>query len=148
MVRIDDPFNCADVEYLIPIIYLIIIASHAIIDAIKIKRGIIINHNLESAIYIIISILLGAVILIFGTSGKALLPLILFPIVTRAAFFDALLNSLTGRHWLYEGVPKPKSKESLWDRIERQIGLPTALYRIIYLLVYGIWLFYYFLIYG
>lgn len=129
--------------WLLPIIYLLIVASHASVDCYLIKvRHKTINHKFEAAIYILICIILGAVALITGF-GWELLPLILFPIITRAAFFDPLLNWFRGLHWLYEG----SGGNSYWDRLERQIGLPVALYRIIYLLVYGAWLFYYFLIF-
>jgi len=62
------------------------------------------------------------------------LPLIIFPVLTRAAFFDALLNALRGKNLFYDGVI---SKKKSWvDYIEDKIGLPQWFFKLIYLFAY------------
>ena len=121
---------------MIPTLYILLVAGHAYWDARKIKKGIIINHKLEAIGYLIISVLLS----IFLAKWFSVLPLILFPLLTRAAFFDPVLNLFLGKSWLYEGVQKPKNKESWFDRLERNIGWPTYVYRIFYFAIYLIYL--------
>lgn len=124
---------------LIPVFYLLMVAAHAFIDSVKIKKGIVIRHNTESYFFA------ATCFLIFFPLLDAMpdevgywhpLPLILFPLLTRLAFFDGLLNMMINKPWLYEGVKKPKDKESWFDRLERNIGLPVWLYRLIYIVLY------------
>lgn len=82
----------------------------------------------------IISIL-AAVLLIHSNE---LLPLIIFPIVNRLAFFDPFLNLMRGNDWLYEGVAS--KKKSWWDYVEYKIGLPIWMYRISYFAMYLIYI--------
>jgi len=116
-------------QYIVPTIYFLIVFFHALIDAYKIeKKGIYINHFVEGCFYVLIC---GAVsITIFMLTEVSWLPLILFPIITRTAFFDGLLNVFRGKRILYEGAA------SKTDSIEKWIGLPTVIYRIFYLLIY------------
>jgi len=119
---------------MLPLTYILLVLLHAYYDSTEIKKGIIIDHFRESIYYLFAFMLLGVAFKL--TLGGEVLPLILFPLLARAAFFDPLLNLFIGKGWLFEGVSKPKSKESWWDRLERQIGLPVWVYRIIYILAF------------
>lgn len=123
-------------EYITPLTYLALVFIHAYYDSKHIKT---IDHKAEAAVYIIICALVGVVFV-----GKIkVISIILFPLLTRAAFFDPLFNWLIGNHFLYEGVYKPKNKRSLFDWLELKIGLPVFIYRIVYFIIYLIHIFYY-----
>ncbi len=69
------------------------------------------------------------------------LPLIILPLVTRAAFYDGLLNLFRGKPFLYEG--QISKKKSVIDWIEDKIGLPIWFFRLFYSLTYISYLIYY-----
>ena len=125
-------------EILIPVSYLLAVLIHAKADAVKTKNGKPVNHLLGAFFYTAAS--LGLFLLFRQTSNATILQLIMLPLLTRAAFFDSLYNKFIGKHWLYEGTKKPKRKESIIDTIERIIGLPVGVYRLIYFAAYGIYL--------
>jgi hypothetical protein len=128
---------------MIPLIYFIIVVAHAYIDSKKIKKGIRIRHKTELYFYALVSFVLFWALA--ELTAAPIVSLILFPLLTRAAFFDPVLNFLIGKHFLFEGVEKKKSDTSFWDNLEKSIGMPTVVYRIIYFVLYIIHLFYYFI---
>ncbi len=123
---------------MIPLVYILINLIQAVYDSIQIKKGILINHKKESILYalvcfIVFWIILGVRDKFNIESGWQLLPLIIFPIIVRACFFDPFLNLFLKKSILYEGVPKSKDKESWFDRQERKLALPTWFFRLLYL---------------
>jgi len=123
---------------LIPSIYLVIIIAHAWYDSYQSKKGIYIKHLRESYIYCLLCLVLFFVLGELTTTK--ILPLILFPLLTRAAFFDPLYNLFTGNHFLFEGVNKGKKDKSFFDELEARINLPVFVYRFIYFIAYLIYL--------
>src|SRR5678809_1498614 len=75
---------------MIPLTYILLVLIHAYYDSTEIKKGIIIDHFRESIYYLFAFMLLGVAFKL--TLGGEVLPLILFPLLARAAFFDMLLN--------------------------------------------------------
>jgi len=125
-------------EALIPIIYFLIVVTHAYIDYRKIKiKGQSIKHKTESFYYILVCFILFWVLA--ELAQAPILPLILFPLFTRAAFLDPFLNWFCGNHFLYEGMTKRNRDKSFFDNLEKSLGLPVAVYRIIYFALYIIW---------
>lgn len=136
--------------YYIPLVYLLLVIAHTIIDWYTIKkRQQKVNHKKGMYYYCAASFFLFFPLIdsfpLF-TNFYQPIPLIVFPIVTRAAFFDPLLNWFLGQHFLFEGVEKPEADKSWWDRLEAKIGLPVIVYRIIYFSLYLISLFYYYVL--
>ncbi len=70
------------------------------------------------------------------------LPLIVFPIVTRLAFFAPALNLFRGKKIFYRGVIS--KQKSLWDYVESRLPISTATIQIIYLAMYIVYLLSYF----
>ena len=87
-----------------------------------------------------LSILAGVVLK--SVLDCSLLPLILFCVLSRLAFYDILLNLLRGKNWMYEGqISKYKS---FWDWLERQTGIPLMIFRLLYIALFvGYTLIYY-----
>jgi len=123
--------------------YLFGVVVHAWADAQRTDNQKPVSHILGSLLYI------GYCLILFIIWGELpqtkVIDLIALPALTRAAFFDPLYNRLIGKGWLYEGVPKPKNKSSLIDRIEKWLGLPVWFYRLFYFaayLIYVIWIYF------
>jgi len=129
-------------EFIIPISYLILVAIHAYCDKVRTKNDKPVSHGWGSFYYVMASICLLYAYGYWVYPEHPFFPAELFilPILTRAAFFDPLYNKFIGKHWLFEGVKKSKRLESWFDRLERNIGLPTAVYRLAYLAAYFIYL--------
>ena len=128
------------VKIIIPVVYLVLVILHAWYHAYLIEEK---NRLITSKQKIWEW---GLTSLIFFVSFAMLVPivsLIILPIVTRLAFFDIVLNWWRGENWLYEGVIS--KKKSIWDYIEDKIGLPTWFYRILYLVMYAVYLITYFI---
>jgi len=121
---------------MIPLTYFILNLIHALWHWYLIKRNRTILSNQKTIEYSIISILAGVILKI--TLGCPLLPLILFCVLTRMAFFDILLNLMRGKSWLYEG--EIKKRKSFVDWFENQTGLPIWVLRILYIVVYIVYL--------
>ena len=126
---------------MIPLAYILLVVAHAWYDSKEIKKGVAVNHKKESiwygaACFLLIWIFIWAKYHFRINTVWQIVPPVAFPLLTRAAFFDPILNKLIGKSWLYEGVKKPKDKESWFDRLERNIGLPTWVYRILYWTAY------------
>lgn len=129
-------FSRIDMEFIIPTIFILIVVAHALIDAYQIeKKGIYINHFKEGCYYALVCVVVSFVL---WKLGNHWLSLAIFPLITRMAFFDGLLNLFRGKKFLYEG------KASLVDRIERAIGLPTWFMRMFYFAAYIVYLIIYF----
>ena len=136
---------------MIPLIWFILVIGHAVLDWYKIRRrNININHFRESCWFAFICLVVALIILgvegfseTIGSGWRAFLPLILFPLLTRAAFFDPLLNILLDKGLLYEPRKKPQGNGSWWDQFERWIGLPVWVYRVVYLAGYLVYLIFY-----
>lgn len=129
---------------LIPAIYLLIVIAHAYIDyyIIEVKKKTI-RHKTGMYYYALVCFVLFWVIFVLFDVGY--LPVILFPLLTRAAFFDPALNLFRGKGILYEGEPKKKSDRSFFDDLEKSIGWPVWVYRIIYFAAYLAYLIIYFI---
>lgn len=131
-------------EFIVLISYLFGVALHAYIDGWRtVKYGRAFSHWPGTFLYTGYSILL---FIIWGELPQTkVIDLIALPVLTRAAFYDPLFNRIIGKSWLYEGVPKPKKKMSLIDRIEKRIGLPVWFYRLFYIaayLIYVLWIYF------
>src|SRR6188768_2759732 len=112
---------------MIPLTYILINLIQAVWHAYLIKKNRLILSGQKTIEYSVVSILAGLVLkLIFRVD---LIPLILFCLLTRLAFFDAFLNVLRHKPILYEG--EIKRSKSFVDWFERQTGLPVAIFRII-----------------
>lgn len=85
----------------------------------------------------------GAVLYIIGVAfpysffvkDVSLHHLIIIPILSRAAFFDPILNLFTGNPFNYNGY-KDNQNRSLIDKIEDWTGLSIFWLRIIYIALY------------
>lgn len=121
---------------MIPVTYIILNLIHALWHSYLIKKNRLIQSGQKVTEYSILSILAG-VILINFPEGK-LLPLILFCFLARLAFFDFFLNILRGKDLFYEG--EISKRKSWYDWFENKIGLPTWVFRIIYILGFFIYL--------
>lgn len=128
-------------ESMIPIVYILLNFLHAVWHYYLIKKNRLIKSGQKIIEYSVISILAGLILKIWF--GWQLIPLILFCVLCRAAFFDAFLNLLRGKRFDYEG--QISSKKSLWDWFENWVGLPVWFYRIIYLAAFVIYTIIYFL---
>jgi hypothetical protein len=125
---------------MIPITYILINLIQAIWHSYLIKKNRLILSAQKITEYVILSILAG-VILINFPEGK-LLPLILFCILTRLAFYDPFLNIIRGKDLFYEGEI---SKRKSWtDWIENKIGLPIWVFRIFYIVAFFVYLIIYY----
>jgi hypothetical protein len=121
---------------MIPITYILINFLHALWHRYLIKRGRTIFSNQKTIEYSILSILAG--VILKSVLGCKLLPLILFCLLTRMAFFDIFLNLLRGKSWLYEG--EVKKRKSWIDWFENQTGLPVVVLRIVYIVGFLVYL--------
>jgi hypothetical protein len=133
-------FGCNQINkfmiYAIPSIYLALVIIHAKYHAyLIIKKNRVIKSKQKVFEWSLASFICFWVLLTWSTIAA----LIILPIVTRLAFFDTLLNLSRKKRWLYES----KSKSG-WDAIERRIGLPTWVYRILYIIMYVVYLLIYF----
>jgi len=115
---------------MIPLIYFVVNLLHALWHSVRIKKGELILSRRKAAEVIIINAVLFLVLIFFYPFW----PLILFAVLTRLAFYDALLNLFRGKELFYEGEIKRKKSWSDW--IENKIGFPTWVFRIIYLAAY------------
>jgi len=114
---------------MIPLIFILLNIIHALWHWYLIKKNRLIQSNQKIIEYTIGSLLTG-VILVTGFGCK-LLPLILFCVLTRMAFFDTFLNLLRGKPFLYEG--EISKKKGFTDWIEKQTGFPIVVLRVLYL---------------
>jgi len=121
---------------LIPITYILINLLQAVWHWYLIKKNRLIQSGQKIIEYSVLSILAG--VILKSVLGCKLLPLILFCVLTRLAFFDAFLNILRGKDLLYEGEI---SKRKSWtDWVENKIGLPVWVFRIIYFVAFFVYL--------
>lgn len=105
--------------------FILLIVTHALIDAKRIEAGKIINHWLEGLIY-------GAIAALFwAISSDEWYRVVIVAIAFRMALFDILLNRFRGLPLLYEGTDSPN--RSVVDRLEEKIGIPTIYLRIGYI---------------
>lgn len=116
---------------LLPLIYIALVILHSAYHWWKIEeKNKLITSTQKIIEWSVISILAGVLLIPF----YQLLPIIIYPIITRLAFFDITLNLMRGKSWLYEGAIS-KSK-SLWDFVESRIGMPIWIFRVIYILMF------------
>lgn len=124
---------------MIPIAYFILNILHALYHwYLADKKNITIKSKRKTAEYLLICLVATIVL---GIIKWQLLPLVVFPVITRAAVFDIALNKFRGKKWTYEG--EISWKKSGVDWIEWKIGLPTWAYRLIYLIGYITYLIFY-----
>ncbi len=121
---------------MIPLTYILLNLIQAIWHSYLIKKNRLILSAQKVTEYVILSILAG--VILTAVLGWQVLPLILFCILTRLAFFDGFLNILRGKSVLYEG--EIKKRKSLYDWFEQQTGLPIAVLRIFYLVLFIVYL--------
>jgi hypothetical protein len=115
----------------IPPIYILLNIIHAWWHwYLIVKQNKTITSSQKAFEYGLISLLTFIPLLAFEKA----LPLIILPILTRAAFYDGLLNLFRGKAFLYEG--QISKKKSVVDWIEDKIGLPTIIFRLLYALIY------------
>jgi len=125
---------------MIPLTYILLNLIQAVWHSYLIKKNRLILSAQKLIEYSIISILAG--VILKWVRGCQLLPLILFCVLSRIAFFDGFLNILRGKSVLYEG--EIKKKKSFYDWFEKQTALPIVILRLIYLVLFiGYLLIYY-----
>jgi len=117
--------------YITPIVYVLINIIHAVWHSYLIKHNRTIFSNQKTIEYFIVSVLAAVVLIFFHLP---VLPMILFALLTRMAFFDGLLNLFRGEPYLYEG--EIKKKKSFVDWVENKIGWPTWVFRLLYIAAY------------
>jgi hypothetical protein len=115
--------------FLAPILYIIINVVDAYSD-----RNRVVNHKRGALIYAAACFIIAIPLLV--SHNATWLDVCVFPLITRAAFFDPVLNLIRGKSILYEGKKKPKGEGSFIDELERRIGLSTFWLRIVYLKIY------------
>ena len=121
---------------MIPLTYILINLIQAVWHSYLIKKNRLIMSGQKTIEYSVVSILAGLVLkLVFRVE---LIPLILFCLLTRLAFFDSFLNILRGKPLSYEG--EIKKKKSFYDWFEQQTGLPIMFLRVVYLAAFLIYL--------
>ena len=123
-------------ESMIPLVYILINLIQAVWHSYLIKKNRLIKSGQKIIEYSILSILAGVILISFP--GGKLLPLILFCILTRLAFFDSFLNILRGLPLTYEG--QIKKGKSFYDWFEDQTGIPVIILRIFYLILFIVYL--------
>ena len=116
---------------MIPIIYILLNVIHAWYHSYLIKKDEVIYSNQKTIEYSVASILTATVLIFFH---YPVLPMILFALLSRMAFFDILLNLLRGKSWLYEG--EISKKKSIIDLVENKTGLPIWFLRLFYIACY------------
>ena len=121
---------------MIPLTYILLNLIHALWHSYLIKRNRLLLSGQKIIEYSIVSILAGVILKI--VLGCKLLPLILFCFLSRLAFFDPFLNILRGKDLFYEG--EISKRKSWYDWIENKIGLPTWVYRLLYIVGFFIYL--------
>jgi len=121
---------------MIPLTYILLNLIHALWHYYLIKKNRLIQSGQKIIEYSIVSILAGVILKI--VLGCKLLPLILFCLLSRLAFFDPFLNILRGKDLFYEG--EISKRKSWYDWIENKIGLPTWVYRLLYIVGFFIYL--------
>src|SRR6188768_2303099 len=121
---------------MIPLTYILLNLIHALWHSYLIKKNRLIKSGQKIIEYSIVSILAGVILISFP--GGKLLPLILFCILTRLAFFDSFLNILRGLPLTHEG--QIKKGKSFYDWFEDQTGLPIMFLRVVYLAAFLIYL--------
>lgn len=126
------------INYFIPFIYFVIVLVHAIWHWYRIVKKNELITSTEKFLEYAVACFVCFIALLKWVEP---LHLIVFPIVTRMAFYDALLNLFRKKGFLYEG--EISKKKSWVDWIENKIGLPTWLYRLVYALLWVGYLIYY-----
>ena len=121
---------------MIPLTYILLNLIHALWHSYLIKRNRLLLSGQKVIEYSIASILAGVILKI--VLGCPVLPLILFCLLARLAFFDPFLNILRGKDLFYEG--EISKRKSWYDWIENKIGLPTWVYRLLYIVGFFIYL--------
>lgn len=116
---------------MIPIIYILLNVIHAIWHLHLIKKNETVYSNQKTIEYLVASILTATVLIFFH---YPVLPMILFALLSRMAFFDILLNLFRGKSWVYEG--EISKKKSVIDWIENKVGLPIWFLRLLYIACY------------
>lgn len=125
---------------LLPVIYILINIIHAGYHwYLIVKRNKLITSVQKVIEYGLACVLVTVIFLIIGYFDW---PLVLLPLLTRAAVFDPCLNLLRGKSWLYEG--QISKRKSFVDWVENLTGLPVWVFRITYLLTYIGYLIYYY----
>lgn len=119
---------------MIPLTYILLNLIHALWHSYLIKKNRLIQSGQKTIEYSISSLLTGVILKFSLPEGKLLLPLILFCILTRLAFFDGFLNILRGKSITYEG--DIKRSKSFYDWFENKLGIPIIVLRIFYLAVF------------
>lgn len=130
-------------SFIIPFVAFAVVLAHALIDRrTTIVKQKPVRHLRGAFYYCLVWIVLFFVF--FFISGKSFVstavPVVLFAFLTRVSFFDPLYNFSIGKGILFEGTVKKKRDTSIIDTIEKSIGWPVWVYRIIYFAVYFIYL--------
>jgi hypothetical protein len=125
---------------IVPLTFLVIVVAHALYHRylIVVKNRTIMSRQ-KVLEYGVASLLAGATLYLL--SGERLLPLILFCLITRLAWYDALLNLFRGKEIYYEGVPN--RRKSGFDWFESKLPVPIWGLRLIYIAGYLVYLIFY-----
>jgi hypothetical protein len=125
---------------IIPLTFLVIVVAHAMYHRylIVVKNKTIMSRQ-KVLEYGIASLLAGVVLKV--VLGCSIPPLILFCLITRLAWYDALLNLFRGKEIYYEGVPN--RRKSGFDWFESKLPVPIWGLRLIYIAGYLVYLIFY-----
>ena len=115
---------------IVPIFYILLNIVDAFTDY-KLKDKV--KHKRGALIYMTISVVM---FFVFGAFAKTTLTdNIVFPVITRLAFFDPLYLLFIRERLTYEG-DKNKPDKSFIDEVEAFLGIPILCLRLIYLLIF------------
>jgi len=126
---------------MIPLAFILLNFLHALWHKHLINQNYLIKSWRKIIEYTALSLLAGLTILIL--SGGQVVPLILFAVLTRLAWFDLFLNILRGKPLFYQG--QISKKKSLTDWFEKQTGIPIAILMIFYIGLFVLYLIIYLL---
>jgi len=121
----------------LPLTYFLLNLIHAIWHWYLIERRNKLVKSLQKTTeYTLASVIVGMVFK--WVFHFKLFPIIMFCLITRAAFFDPILNFFRGKTCAYEG--EIKKEKGFFDWLENKTGLPTWFFRIAYWASYIIYL--------
>lgn len=128
----------SNMEFIIPFSFLVINLIDAFTDTNK-----EVNHRRGALLYLSACVILSWFYLKFTDVHWYWLAG--FSLFTRVALFDIAYNLMNDKPFIYEGSNEGKKDKSIVDWIENKLGLSIFWLRIIYIVIYLVFLIIYFL---
>lgn len=124
--------------------YLISLLTYVLINVVDAytDRRIVVNHKRGAIVYALICAVIAWPLT--ELTAATWLDVCVLPLITRLAFFDPVFYLLKGK---YRGIffEEVKKINGSWiDDLEKSIGLPVIWARIIYLLIYVLYLIFFY----